>query len=80
MRYDRGGSVATLQVRIEMAESLQNAQDMESLGTVLGSQLRHTRAQSSLDFILHDNPFSGPVVHYLYTCCTLGSIGLLQSV
>jgi hypothetical protein len=39
-------------------EGLENAQDVELLGTALGSQLRHTPAQSTFDFTLHDNSIS----------------------
>lgn len=48
-------SVAMLPVAIAISEGLQNAQDMESLGIVLGIQLRHTNAQSPLDFTSHEN-------------------------
>ena len=69
-----------LKAKIANSEGLENAQDMESLGTVLGTQLRHTPAQSCLDFTLHEDSLSKILVHYLYTCYTHGSIGLLESV
>jgi hypothetical protein len=42
------------QVTIARVEGLEKVQDMELLGTTLGSQLRHTPAQSHLDFVLHE--------------------------
>ena len=69
-----------LPVKIASPEGLENIQDMESLGTVLGTQLRHTPAQSPLDYTLHENSYSKTLVHYLYTRCTHDSIGPLESV
>lgn len=68
-----------LSVKIASPEGLENAQDMESLGTVLGIQLRHTNAQSPLKFALHENSLSRTLLHYLYTCCTHDSTGLPES-
>ena len=69
-----------LPVKIASPEGLENIQDMESLGTVLGTQLRHTPAQSPFDFTLHENSYWKSLVHYLYTCCTHDSIGLRETV
>ena len=78
IRYSHAteSSVATLLVKIASPEGLGNTEDMESLGTVLGIQLRHTGAQSPFDIILHESSFSRTLLHYLYTCCTHDSIGL----
>ena len=60
-----------LPVKIASPEGLENTQDMESLGIVLGTQLRHTPAQSSLDLTLHQKLFSRTLcalsLHMLHT-------------